>query len=197
MVYQFLRTFVDSSISRCPGWPGWAAPVAADLPNMHLAIITPSKATTTTGIPKAKGKAAALVYFLQVEVHPSPSFLLPSSHCSPGLRIPSPHSNLQRKQPSPLTLFPSSHCSPLLLVMASPQYSTIQLAEQPSPSFIFPSPHTVELVALLMYVTLQRVALASSLVVRSGTFPIKDSRAWRINFFTVTSLMFLDLLSNS
>lgn len=166
---------------------------------MHLATSRPIKATPTRGIPRAKGRAAETVSFLQVELQPSPLKVLPSSHSSPKLRMLSPHSSLQLLQPSPVTLLPSSHCSaPLLLVIASPQYSTWQLAEQPSPSTRFPSPQVVALAVTIFTVQLVPfVPFWRSLVVRAGTVFLMDSMASLINFLTVIYFMVIVSASNS
>ena len=75
----------------------------------------PINATVPNEIPKAKGSASEASSFLQVELHPSPSALFPSSHCYKlVLRIPFPHSSVQvTEQPSPATLLPSSQVSPV------------------------------------------------------------------------------------
>jgi len=68
--------------------------------------------------------------------------VLPSSHSSLASLTPFPQSRVQLEQPSPSTLLPSSHCYvPLLLTVPSPQYSFLHVEEQPSPSTVLPSSH--------------------------------------------------------
>src|SRR5262245_8436848 len=81
---------------------------------------------------------------LQVDEQPSPSTVLPSSHCSlcRTSTMPLPHAGSWQvaSQPSPLMAFPSSHCSPTGW-MPLPQAVAVQLVSQPSPFTWLPSSH--------------------------------------------------------
>src|SRR5262249_44501822 len=90
----------------------------------------------------------------QVDEQPSRLTVLASSHCSPLVRIPSPHTSVQTagrpvqrqpgsiahtpEQPSPSTTSPSSQASPLVTIPL-PHAVGVQFESQPSPSTEFPS----------------------------------------------------------
>src|SRR5262245_33105748 len=90
----------------------------------------------------------------QVDEQPSRLTVLASSHCSPLVRIPSPHTSVQTdgrpvqrqpgsiahtpEQPSPSTRSPSSQASPLVTIPL-PHAVGVQFESHPSPSTALPS----------------------------------------------------------
>src|SRR5262249_43449393 len=101
-----------------------------------------AEATSPLGSTSKKCPASAW----QVEEQPSPSAVLPSSHCSPltASTWPSPQTSVPKqsaRQPSPDVVLPSSQTSLTLLMVPSPQNSSWQTWLQPSPDAVLPSSH--------------------------------------------------------
>ncbi len=126
-----------------------AAAAADPLVNANIAPLIPTNASTPNGIPKAKGKALDVCSLLHYVLHPSPSFLFPSSHYQDPWIIPFPHQYLQvLEHPSPAIVFPSSHYYSAFII-ESPQISRMQSLLHPSPLIRLPSSHYQPVVLLL------------------------------------------------
>jgi hypothetical protein len=102
--------------------------------------------------------------FWQEALQPSPSFVFPSSHCSPFVTIQLPQAVTVQllSQPSPLVVLPSSHASsPSTCVL--PQTPTAPLPELPTPA--------VDTSALEAFATVVPLASVELFAVAVAGFP--------------------------
>src|SRR5262245_58928325 len=131
MALAFASTMRPCALNlSCPGWFGRNVIELGSLPKTWQSQSGSSQSARPS--PSLSRRSVQISCSWQVALQPSPSTVLPSSHCSvSGSTIPYPQrgSVQSASQVSPFTVLPSSHCSGGAW-MPLPQALGVQLVSQ-------------------------------------------------------------------